>query len=202
MFFGSTLFEFLTPKAFFEIGYLKTTELPLSAADANSATAVLKIGKVVDFKDNSETEMKFGTGYGVGFLTRPVSKLGRMEVNNLLREAQMGTAHGAEDVPVTRGQPVTIQCPYAGAEFIAEGQADITGAGTVLQGIDHLVVKTGTGAISAGTAINSLLSVVNGAWRIAQTGDFVLATLRQANYTPVVAGGIRIRGRWISPYRI
>jgi hypothetical protein len=202
MFFGSDRCEWLTPKNFFEIGYLKTTELPLSAADANSTTAALKIGKIVDYKDNSELEMKLGSGFGVGLLTRPVSLLGGLATDVQLRTAQLGTAHGREDIPVTRGFPVTIQCPLTGAEAIFEGAADITGAGTVLQAIDHLVVKTGTGAIGAGTAINTLLSVLNGAWRIAQTGDFVLAVLRQANLTPKNVGEIRIRVRFISPYKI
>ena len=200
MFFGSTRCQFLTPKNFFEIGYLKTTELPLSAADANSPTAALRIGKMVDFKDNSETEMKFGTGYAVGLLTRPVSLKGFLDTQIQLRNAQLGTAGGSEDIPVTRGLPVTIQCPLPGAEAIFEGAADITSA--VTAAIDHLVVKTGTGAIGAGTALNTLLSVVNGAWRIAQTGDFALAMLRQSNYTPVNAGEVRIRVRFISPVKI
>lgn len=203
MFFGSDRCEFLTPKNFFEIGYLKTTELPLSTADANSATARLKIGKMVDFKDNSEQEMKLGTGHAVGLLTRPVSLLGGLELAIQLRTAQLGTAHGKEDIPVTRGFPVTIQCPLPGAEAIFEGAADVgSGTPTPLNAIDHLVVKTGTGAIGAGTALNSLLSVKNGAWYLAQTGDFVLAILRQSNYTPKNVGEIRIRVRFISPYKI
>lgn len=203
MFFGSTRCQFLTPKAFFEIGYLNTTELPLSTADANSPTAALKIGKMVDFKDNSELEMKLGSGYAVGLLTRPVSLKGYLDTAIQLRAAQLGTPHGSEDVPVTRGKPVTIQCPYPGAEAIFEGAADVGAAdATVANAIDHLVVKTGLGALSSGTAINTLLSVVNGAWRVAQTGNFAIAVLRQANYTPINAGEVRIRVRFISPVKI
>lgn len=198
MFFGSTRHQWLTPKAFFEIGYLKTTELPLSTADANSPTASLQSGKMVDMKDNSETEMKLGTGYSIGILTRPISLLGTRDPATF-QKMTIGNQK-LVDLPVSRGLCVTVQCPYPGAEMLFEGAADITGAGTVLQAIDHLVVKTGTGAISAVTAINSELSVVNGAWRLAQSGDFVLAQLRQANLTPINAGEIRIRVRFCSPY--
>lgn len=200
MFFGSSRCQFLTPKNFFEIGYLLTTELPLSNADANSPTAALKIGKMVDYKDNSEALMKLGTGHSVGLLTRPVSLSGILETQYQLIQAQLGTSHGKEDIPVTRGKAVTIQCPLPGAEAIFEGAADISGGNG--PAIDHLVVKTGTGAIAAGTAINTLLSVLNGAWRIAQVGDFAIALLRQANYTPSNAGEIRIRVRFISPIKI
>ena len=194
--FASTRFELLsTPhKVAHEIGFLKTTELPLSSADADSATAVLQRGKIVDYKDNDETLMKLGTGYGVGMLMRNISLNGL----RTLAGYQAVMEGGYPDTPVSRGLAATILCPHPGFEAIFEGLCDITSG--VAAAIDHLVVTTGTGALSAATPINTQLSVVNGAWRVAQAGNYVLAHMRQANLAPKNVGELRIRVRFCSPY--
>lgn len=194
--FASPNFELLSSPHLsgMEKGFLKTTELPLSGADADSATALLQRGKMIDEKANDETMMKLGNGNAIGILTRNVSLTGTKN----LQWFQNLTLGGHIDTPVTRGLPVTLFMPYPGCEAIFEGAAvDVAGSA-----IDHLVLKTGTGAISGATAVDTALSVINGCWRIAQTGDFVLALLKQANYTPKTVGSIRIRVHFIPKYKI
>lgn len=194
--FGSTRFQLLcdpTKANGRHISYLATTELPLSNADANSATAILPLGKIVDYKDNSESLMKLGSGNGLGILTQAVSLNGTKDDAGFKKL----TVGGYPDIPVTRGMCVGVFCPFPGIEAIFEGAVDISGGNGAA--IDGLVIKTGTGAIATGTALNTALSVLNGAWRQAQTGDTVLGILRQANYTPNNSGEIRIRVQFCSP---
>jgi hypothetical protein len=140
--------------------------------------------------------MKFGTGIAWGILTRDVNFSGTTNDAGFKKL----TVGGFPDIPVKKGACVTIQVPLPGAEAIFEGAVDITsGVAAAIDG-PGLVLKTGTGAISAATPVNSRLSVVNGVWRLAQTGDFVLAHLKQANYTPKNAGEIRIRVRFCVPH--
>ena len=174
------------------VGFVKTTELALSNADANSATAVIQVGKMVDYKDNDETLMKYGMGNAIGILTRPVSLNGTTDDAGFKKL----TLGGFYDIPVKRGLPVSIFKPFPGCEAIFEGAGNTAG-----NMIDHLVISAGTGALAAGTAIGSELSVTNGAWRIAQVGDWVLAKLLQANYTPVNATEVRIRLSFVAPYK-
>lgn len=194
--FGSTRFQLLCDpnKANGRhISYLATTELPLSNADADSLTAVLPLAKMVDYKDNSETLMKLGSGNALGILTQPISYYGTKDDAGFKKL----TVGGFPDIPATRGQCVGVFCPFPGIEAIFEGAVDISGGNG--PAIDGLVIKTGTGAIASGTTLNTALSVLNGAWRQAQTGDIVLGMLRQANLTPNNTGEIRIRVQFCSP---
>lgn len=191
--FGHNRFQALsTPKGTGQnISFLKTTNLPITHADANSATGTLLLGKMVDYAAASEAEMRLGTGFAVGILTQSISLNGTKDDAGFKKL----TVGGFPDIPAARGLPVGIFCPWPGFECIFEGAGD-TGANM----IDHLVIKTGTGAIGGGTADLTELSVINGAWRVAQSGDFVLALFRQ-NLTPNNAGEIRIRIRFIAPYK-
>lgn len=176
------------------IGYLKTTELAITAADADSATGAIQPGKLVDNKANSESLLKYGSGYAIGFITEYVTLNGTKN-DEWFKKLTLG---GYPDTPVTRGLPVSVVCPFPGLEAIFEGAVDISSSNT--PAIDGLVVKTGTGAIATNTAINSDLSCINGCWKLAAAGDFVLAHLRQANLTPNNSGEIRIRVRFCSPH--
>ncbi len=193
--FGSTRFQMLCDPTKYNgrhISYLATTELPLSNADADSATAILPLGKMVDAKDNSETLMKLASNYTLGILSQSISLNGTRDDAGFKKL----TVGGFPDIPASRGLCVGIFCPFPGIEAIFEGAVDISG-GTG-PAIDGLVVKTGTGAISSGTSINTKLSTINGAWRVAQSGDLATAVLRQV-MTPVNTGEIRIRILFVSP---
>lgn len=194
--FGHSRFQALsTPDhAGVNISFLGTTNLPLSNADANSATATLLLGKMVDYAAADETQMRLGTGFAVGIMAQSISLNGTTDDAGFKKL----TVGGFPDIPAKRGITVGVFCPYPGFEAIFEGAADISGGNG--PAIDHLVVKTGTGALGSGTTDLTELSVVNGAWRAAQSGDFVLALFRQ-NLTPKNAGEIRIRVRFVAPYK-
>jgi hypothetical protein len=192
--FGSNNFQLLSDPSKYNgtmVSFLKTTNLPLSHADANSPTAVLQCGKMVDYAAASEAELRFNTGYAVGILANFISLNGTTDDAGFKKL----TLGGFPDLPAKRGLPCGVFCPFPGVEAIAEGAGDTGG-----NMIDHLVIKTGTGALSGGTTDLTELSVINGAWRAAQSGDFVLALFRQS-LTPLLAGNIRIRLRFVSPYK-
>ena len=191
MFFGSTRMEYLSGKnSFREIGYLKTTNVPLSQADANAGT--LQLGKMMNeaADPNEESEMVLGDGFAIGFLTRALDLYGTTG-----DAAFKKLAIGNIDIPVKRGQPVTLQCPFPGAQAIFEGTGSAATPG------DTLVCDAGTGALASGTTKLTELSVIKGAWRIAQSGDFVLAILLDSNLTPKNVGELRIRLEFVSPYK-
>jgi hypothetical protein len=195
--FGHTRFQALTTMndSGNMISFLQTTNLPLSNADANSATATLLLGKMVDYAAADETQMRLGTGFAVGILGQSINLNGTTDDLGFKKL----TVGGFPDIPAKRGLAVGIFCPFPGFEAIFEGAADISGGNG--PAIDHLVVKTGTGALGGGTSDLTPLSVVNGAWRAAQSGDYVLANFRQ-NLTPKNAGEIRIRVRFCSPWKL
>lgn len=191
MFFGSTRMEYLGDKnSFMEISYLKTTNVPLSDANANLGT--LQLGKMVNeaADPNEETEMVLGDGFAIGFLTRAIDPSGTTS-DVSYKKLSIGNI----DIPVKRGAPVAVQRPLPGAFGIFEG------AGTAAAPIDHLVINSGTGALASGTAKLSELSVIKGAWRLAQTGEMVLGLLMDSNITPKNVGELRIRVMFVSPYK-
>ena len=53
-------------------------------------------------------------------------------------------------------------------------------------GYSQLLVTSGTGAITTSTALETALSLMNGRWRVAQTGDVIRGRLK-AQLTPFVA---------------
>ena len=191
MFFGSTRMEYLSGKeSFREIGYLKTTNVPLSQASAN--LGVLQLGKMMNeaADPNEETEMVLGDGFALGFMTRALDLYGTTGDTSYKK---LGI--GNIDIPVKRGAPVTLQCPFPGAQAIFEGTGSAATPG------DTLVCDAGTGALSSGTAKLSELSVIKGAWRLAQTGEMVLGLLLDNNLTPKNVGELRIRLMFVSPYK-
>lgn len=184
--FGSNQFQWLRG-SYYKIGYASTLELPLSDADANLGT--LKRGKMVDLKTNDETKMAFTTGHAMGILERPVDLYGTT--------GDLGFKNftiGLHDLPAKRGACVSIRVPQAGAEAIFEG----IGAA----GYDTMVITaTTTGFLTAASARGTELTVEKGGWRTAVTGEWVLARLEQANYTPSVASNIRIRVQFVNKYK-
>lgn len=183
---GSTLFQWLRG-GFTKIGYLKTTELPLSDADANAGT--LKRGKLVAIKLNDETLMAFRTGGFCGILERNVDAFGTTGTTGRMRVYE-----NTPDTPAKRGQAVSLRIPHPQSEAIFEG----VGAA----GYDTLVITaTTTGFLTTGSAEDLELTCEKGGWRAAAIGEIVHALLKQANYSPAVPGNVRIRVRFTGPYK-
>jgi hypothetical protein len=99
---------------------------------------------------------------------------------------------GKMDLPISKGQAVTVRRPRPGAILEFEG------LGTAIPG--NLVCTSGTGALSSGTARRTPLSFLNGCIREAQTGDFVQAILVEPNLTAETSGNLRIRIEIIQGY--
>jgi hypothetical protein len=184
--FGSKTFQWLSGN--YHNLSVKTTELPITEADADSATGLLQRGKLVNYKANDLTELAFTTGMAIGMITRNINKLG---LNT--DEGYKNFSIGLTDLPLRRGLAVTVRRPAPGSQAIFEGLG--------VASVDNLVVTSGTGALASGTARNSELSVIKGGLYLAQTGDFVIALLDQANLTPITGGNLRIRVQFVSPYK-
>lgn len=180
--FGSSRFKHLWGN-FREIGVLATTELALSAAD--SAVGTIKQGKLVAYKDNSDTLMKYAVGAAcLGFLRDFVNLAGTTDVTGF-KDYTIGKLN----IPKKRGGTVSIMVPDVGSIWELEGAGGLT--------VDNLIATTGTGAIAANSTLYSYLSVTNGCLRLAQADEVAVARLLRANLTPENASEIRIRIQWL-----
>lgn len=93
------------------------------------------------------------------------------------------------DLPGKSGHKISIKVIEDGSEFEVEGEPSMGPSDSQ----NGLLVTSGTGAVTNSTAVGTQLSVVNGRWRIAQTGDYVLAIVRDNTITPLAAtSNIRI----------
>src|SRR3954468_24003603 len=108
--FGHTRFQALTTMndSGNMISFLQTTNLPLSNADANSATATLLLGKMVDYAAADETQMRLGTGFAVGILGQSINLNGTTDDLGFKKL----TVGGFPDIPAKRGLAVGIFCPF------------------------------------------------------------------------------------------
>jgi hypothetical protein len=86
--------------------------------------------------------------------------------------------------------PVSLRAVLPGGLIEVEGEPDI---GTfVYTGYSQLLVTSGTGAITTSTAQETQLSLMNGRWRVAQSGDVVRGTLKSQLVPFVAATNVRI----------
>jgi hypothetical protein len=99
---------------------------------------------------------------------------------------QMST--GMHNLPAQVGTAVSL-VDFEDADFESEpsiGSATYSGYG-------QLLVTSGTGAITVSTALETQLSLMNGRWRVAQTGDIIRGILK-AQLVPLVAtANVRIK---------
>jgi hypothetical protein len=183
--FGDSRVKWVSGK-YVNLGNLETTGIALSDADANAGT--VKRGKMMRISTTNADRMAYGSGYAEGFLTRKVDADG---TTSLQAKWDMAIGNNS-DLPVKRGAVVTLRCPLPGAIMEFEG------VGTAI--VDNLVCTSGTGALSAATAVLTELSVQNGCWRVAQAGEKVLALMLDPTLTPENTGELRIKIRFVSPY--
>lgn len=171
-----------------------TTDLPLSEADANSATAVIERGNMLDI-DYVNRKLVYTTGNGVGLLEQRVSLNGVSGSNpsQLVYDLFIGRKDLAT---VKRGAPASIRVPRAGAI------AEFEGLGAAAYG-NFVITATTTGHLGGTPTLNSELTVEKGGWRIAQVGEMVLGFLESYTVTPIAdAGNRRIAVRFCSPYKL
>lgn len=141
-----------------------------------SGTPPFKRGCAMD--RSSESACIPGNGNMTGFLAQEVTTDGPsfedLSFNNDL-VAKYGTA-------------VSLVSLEDGGEFEVEGEP----SKAYNAESEGLLVTTGTGAITGSSPVDSELTVQNGRWRIAQSGDYVLAILRK-QLTPIAdVSNIRI----------
>jgi hypothetical protein len=106
-----------------------------------------------------------GTGDLTGFLAQEV-QASNPDVEDLMFE---------KDLHVGLGEKASLIVVEDGGEIAVEGEPDIEEYDADTLG---LLVTTGTGAITAATAVGTDLSVVDGLWRVAQSTDRVKGVLR------------------------
>lgn len=182
--FGSAKVKFLYG-SWHHVGTMDTSELTLPAVGINDE--ILPKGTWVDQKDGNEFVMRLASGHAKGFLTQDVSADGQTDLQSF-----KDRTIGKKDLPIKKGQHVSVRVPDAGAEIEFEG------LGEAVPG--NLVCTSGTGNIASGAARNTELSFHNGCIRIAQTNDIVQALLQDAALTPEVVGNRRIRIRMVAGY--
>lgn len=188
MFYGNGKFRWLSGSMFRVFNQFLTTDLALSEADADSATAVLDRGLMVNI-DVVNSKMNLTTGKAAGLLMQKVSLSGLTNVQSFF-----DLSIGKMDLPtVRRGQPAAIMIPdvFSLCEFEGLGAAAIG---------NSVITATTTGFLSTNTAVDTELSVIKGGFRIAQAGEQVIAKLKAPNLTAETSGNRRICVQFISPY--
>jgi hypothetical protein len=181
--FGSKLFRPLHGK-WEHFGTLKTNQVWLSATNPNAG--LLPRGTFLDMHATIADEAALASGNAMGCLVEDLDADGTTSVQSYYnRSLGVGTPL---ETPIKKGQAVSLRRFYGGAG------AEFEGLGTAVPG--NLVCTSGTGAISAGTARKTRLSVLNGCLRVAQTGDIVIALVEKADLTPNIPGNVRIEVRF------
>jgi hypothetical protein len=179
--FGASHYKFVSGK-WDHIGYSTTEDIALpSNGDA------LKKGTWVDHKNGDDSRIVLASGHSIGFTTQDLTTDGQTSLQSF-KDRMIGKM----DLPISKGQAVTVRRPRPGAILEFEG------LGTAIPG--NLVCTSGTGALSSGTARRTPLSFLNGCIRKAQTGDFVQAILVEPNLTAETSGNLRIRIEIIQGY--
>lgn len=169
------------------VGYMDTEHVYIPG------DTVLPRGTFLQASPTSDEKAVLASGDAIGFTTQEVDNYGHTSVNARLRAAEsIGRMPG--DWPMKKG----LNCPVTLRRMSVNSQVEYEGKGIAAPG--NTVCTSGTGALGTGTAIQTDLSVFNGCLRIAQTGDVVIARLKQTNLTvhnTAIAGRLRIRVEFV-----
>lgn len=191
MFLGHSRFRWVSG-LYHHLGHL-VFPASLKLNDADDLTGIQLPGKPMMYEDGETYKMDYaggtdGTKPFVGLLWNSVDAYGTTS-----DAAFKKRAIGDIDIPLKRGQAVTLRVPQVGAECEFEG----IGAATV----DTLVATATTPGFLANTDVTGTrLALIEGCFIKAQTGDVVVAELLRADLTPENAGELRISVRFVSPY--
>jgi hypothetical protein len=123
------------------------------------------------------TAVQAATLAGFGSLGGPLASV---PVPNLFEQMTLGYGN----LPAQIGTAVSLRNVLPGSLIEVESEPSITAF--VYSGYGQLLVTSGTGGITTSTALETELSVYNGRWRVAQSGDVVRGVLK-AQLTPFVA---------------
>jgi hypothetical protein len=138
------------------------------------------MGQFMDRDPDNDGYMKLATNSAIGFLTQDVTEAGPTFEQLTRRIPTM---------PETMGNAVTLLDVAIGGILEIEEETGVT---ATTDG-EHRLVTSGTGAISASTAINTLLGIVAGKLRVAQTNDFMYYRMYKSDVTAYTDGNIRVR---------
>jgi hypothetical protein len=149
----------------------------------------LGLARHADFGDDSDADNPMATPAGadgaMGVLAKRMDTDGPTLLNNLLGNTADESIKTGGKVPIERypaGSQIEIESADSKA-YNADQPTDPTDG--------YLLVTSGTGAISASTAVGTLLGYQNGRLRVAQTADRVEWKIL-AQLTPKTEGNIRL----------
>jgi len=168
------------------VGYCTTEHVTLGSG------VVLPRGTNYMFSPTNDEKWVLASGDAVGFGTQEVDYEGQTSLDNRLR---ITTGIGSEkgDWPIRIGQALSVR------RMNSFSAIQVEGLGASIPG--NIVCTTGTGSLSSATARGVELSVFNGCWRIAQSGDFVLAKVLLSNITPEIVGRLRLLIEYVGKYK-
>lgn len=200
--FGSLWFRWVNGSFYDHVGWLATTGLWMSASSQTDVNGVIQRGTFVQEDPNNPlTDMVLASGDALGILTQDVNAQGLTGLQGF-----KDFSIGRFDRMVQQGIPVAIRQPEVGSQMeIESGGCTIDGLSgrsltTAVPG--NCVCTSGTGSLSVNTAINTELSVLNGCLRAAQSGDKVIAILRDPTLTPLASpANLRIRIEFVGRYK-
>lgn len=112
--------------------------------------------------------------------------LATVPVANLFEQMTMGYGN----LPAQIGTAVSLRNVAPGGLIEVEGEPSKTAFD--YSGYSQLLVTSGTGALTTSTALETELSVYNGRWRVAQSGDVVRGRLKAQLVPFVAATNVRI----------
>lgn len=168
------------------LGYMTTEELPIPSG------VTLPKGTWLQAKAGNDTIAALASGVALGFTTQDLDNDGQTSVTQFKNRVI-----GKHDLPIKKGQAITVRMPMAGAIMEFEGLGAC--------GPGNLVCTSGTGSIASSTIAGGNngkvpLSFLLGTIRQAQTGDFVQLMLLESALTPETVGNLRIRVRACQGY--
>jgi hypothetical protein len=187
--FGSTRFQHI----FGDLEQLGTLTFPsdLALNDADDNTGVVPRGKLMGYGTDI-TDMAYASGENfVGLLMQNVDHYGTTGDAGFRKFSLQ-----YPDISAKRGTQVSLLIPKPGCIFEFEGPASQAAS------VSYLLVTSGAGALSAAAAPGTKLGCINGALRLAQIGDLVVATVIDADRTPKNTDEIRIRVQFVGGFEI
>jgi len=137
-------------------------------------------GQFMDVDPDNDGYMTLATNSAAGFLTQDVTEAGPTFEQLTRRIPTM---------PATIGDAVTLLDVAIGGILEIEEETGVTSTTTG----EYRLVTSGTGAISATTALNALLGIVGGKLRVAQTGDWQYYRMYRSDITAYTDGNIRVQ---------
>ena len=133
----------------------------------------LPIGLIMDRADGTYASLS-ANGNMIGFLSKKVTTPGPS-----FEQLELQRQHDH----VKSGERVSIYQLPEGAEIQVSCADSLAYNSTQSATSPALVVTTGTGALSTTTAKDTRLSSLNGRFRVAQTGDLVIARVLESDTT-------------------